>query len=171
MRDQPLSWEFPDLIVSTFKQLVVCNLYALFCALLRSFADLYLLICMFLHPTAFRTTAFGNFRLSLVVKLGLPSQKQSPPSVPQVRAPVPPPPFPQTPLQIAPPVPLSAFIESKLRGPPPPPVRLRLLLSFLTEEKLKYPKRPSKSLGLQIRQTFRRFSSRELMNSARHWQL
>ena len=40
--------------------------FAPFCALLRSFVDLRLRsfahICVFLRPTAFRTTAFGNFR-------------------------------------------------------------------------------------------------------------
>ena len=68
-------WEFPNLVVLN---LVVCNFsaeapfcahlrafalfcrlaFALFCAPLRSFA----LICMFLRPTAFRATAFGNCR-------------------------------------------------------------------------------------------------------------
>ena len=58
-------WEFPNLVVSN---LVVCNFCAeaLFCALLRSFADLRLrafaLFCVFLRTTAFRTTAFGNCR-------------------------------------------------------------------------------------------------------------
>ena len=49
-----------------WENLVVCNSEVLFCALvfalfcrhLRSFA----LICVFLRPTAFRTTAFGNCR-------------------------------------------------------------------------------------------------------------
>ena len=49
---------------SCFKQLVVCNFYALLrsfasCAHLRSFVR----ICVFLRPTAFRETAFGNCRL------------------------------------------------------------------------------------------------------------
>ena len=62
-----------NLVVSS---LVVCNLCveALVCTLLRpfalfcrlAFADLRLrsfaYICVFLHPTVFRTTAFGNFR-------------------------------------------------------------------------------------------------------------
>ena len=38
--------------------------FALFCALLRSLADLglrsFALFCVFLRPTAFRTTLFGN---------------------------------------------------------------------------------------------------------------
>ena len=52
---------------------LLCS-FAPFCALLRSFADLRLrsfalicalfaLICVFLRPTAFRTTAFGNSRV------------------------------------------------------------------------------------------------------------
>ena len=59
-----------------FSNLVVRNFYAeaLFYALWRSFAlffsDLrlrsFVLICMFLRPTAFRTTAFGNCRVVLV---------------------------------------------------------------------------------------------------------
>ena len=69
------SREFPNLVVSN---LVVCNLYveALFCTLLCSFALIcglafavfrahlrsFALICVFLHPTVFRTTAFGNCR-------------------------------------------------------------------------------------------------------------
>ena len=58
-------WEFPNLVVSN---LVVHNfcVEAPFCALLRSFVDSLLrsfaLICVFLHPTAFRATAFGNCR-------------------------------------------------------------------------------------------------------------
>ena len=61
-----LLWEFPSLVVSN---LVVCHAYAeaLFCALalalvcahLRSFAR----NCVFLHPTTFRATVFGNFGL------------------------------------------------------------------------------------------------------------
>ena len=65
--------EFPNLVVSN---LVVCNfmlailcsfalfcglVFALFCAHVRSFAR----ICLFLRPTAFRTTAFGNCRKML----------------------------------------------------------------------------------------------------------
>ena len=57
--------ELPNLVVSN---LVLCTFYAEahFCALLHTFADLRLrsfaLICVFLRPTAFRTTAFGNCR-------------------------------------------------------------------------------------------------------------
>ena len=53
--------EFPNLVVSN---LLVCKFYAE--ALERSFVDLCLrsfaLICVFLRPTALRTTAFGNCR-------------------------------------------------------------------------------------------------------------
>ena len=71
------SWEFPNLVVlnlvvffftqkRSFAPLrsfaPFCALlrfaFALFCTDLRSFAR----ICVFLHPTAFRTTAFGNCR-------------------------------------------------------------------------------------------------------------
>ena len=43
-------------------------MFALFCAHLRSFPR----ICVFLHPTAFRTTAFGNCRFQVdLLKLSL----------------------------------------------------------------------------------------------------
>ena len=66
-------WELPNLVVSN----LVCKFYseallsallhpfALFCVLSRSFADLRLcsftLVCVFLHPTAFKKTAIGHF--------------------------------------------------------------------------------------------------------------
>ena len=55
-------WELPNLVVSN---LVVCNFYsfALFCALLRTCVGAPLRsFCMFLQPTTFGTTTFGNFR-------------------------------------------------------------------------------------------------------------
>ena len=68
-----MCWEFPNVVVSN---LVVCDSYALlrslrsfapFCALLRTCARLrsfalFARSCMFLRPTAFRTTASGNCR-------------------------------------------------------------------------------------------------------------
>ena len=60
-------WEFPNLGVSN---MVACNLYVealLFCTLLRRFAFLllrsFVLICVFLPPTVFRATTFGNSKL------------------------------------------------------------------------------------------------------------
>ena len=56
-----------------FKPCCLQNLrsFAIFCALLRSFADLRLhsfaLICVFLRTAAFRTTAFGNSRFLIEV--------------------------------------------------------------------------------------------------------
>ena len=58
-----LIWEFPNLVVSNlvFAIFTRKRSFALFCgrALLPSFAC----ICVFLSPTAFRTTAFGNCRV------------------------------------------------------------------------------------------------------------
>ena len=76
----------PNLVVAN---LVVCNFYfcfpllrpfalfcalaiALFCAHWRSFA----LICVCLRPTAFRTTAFGNSRLTDSVFAVFPEESQ-----------------------------------------------------------------------------------------------
>ena len=77
-------WDTPVLFTPPTSPplMVVCNFYAealfctlfAFCVLLRSFVDLRLRsfalicsllphICVFLRPTAFRTTAFGNCRL------------------------------------------------------------------------------------------------------------
>ena len=67
-------WEFSDMVVSN---LVVCKFYAeaLFCTLLRSFADLRLRsfalicfapICMSLRPTAVRTTRLGTSDMGVV---------------------------------------------------------------------------------------------------------
>ena len=72
--ESSIGWQFPNLVVLN---LVVCNVYAylrsfaLICADLLSFADLRLrsfarncaLLHTFLRPTAFRTTAFGNYSL------------------------------------------------------------------------------------------------------------
>ena len=66
-RDCRIFWEFPNLVVSN---LVASNVYAemffccCFCTFLLSFADLRLrsfaFICVFLRPTASKTTAFGS---------------------------------------------------------------------------------------------------------------
>ena len=65
-------WEFPNLVVSNLLVYILCA-EALFCALLHHFTFLgalafalflrsFALSCVFLQPTAFRTTVFGNIR-------------------------------------------------------------------------------------------------------------
>ena len=70
-----LNWEFPNLVVSN---LVVAIFVALLRAFLRPFALLHLrsfallhlrsfaLICVLLHLTTSRTTAFGSFRSNIL---------------------------------------------------------------------------------------------------------